>query len=104
MGIPAKVRERMVAGLKRLVPIIEQQRTRDASEADTVTLVKDLLSEVDERRRDPRAPAAGGRAARGVQGGGVLRHAHGARAPEVAGVISVAKDLAASRRSSTEAA
>lgn len=46
MGIPSKVRERMASGLKRLVPIIEQQRTRDVSEADTVTLVKDLLSEV----------------------------------------------------------
>lgn len=45
MAIPVKVRERMVAGLKRLVPIILQQKTRDVSEADTVTLVKDLLSE-----------------------------------------------------------
>jgi hypothetical protein len=31
--------------LKRLVPILAQQKTRDISEADTVTLVKDLLSE-----------------------------------------------------------
>jgi hypothetical protein len=46
MGMPSKVRERLAAGLKRLVPIIAQQRTRDVSEADTVTLVKDLLAEV----------------------------------------------------------
>ena len=46
MAIPNRVRERMVAGLKRLVPIIQQQRARDVSEADTVTLVKDLLAEV----------------------------------------------------------
>jgi hypothetical protein len=45
MAIPNKVRDRVVAGLKRLVPIIVQQKTRDVSEADTVTLVKDLLSE-----------------------------------------------------------
>src|SRR5688572_1646480 len=46
MAIPNKVRDRLQAGLKRMVPIIQQQRVRDVSEADTVTLVKDLLSEV----------------------------------------------------------
>lgn len=46
MAVPKKVSERIIAGLKRLVPIIQQQRTRDVSEADTVTLVKDLLAEV----------------------------------------------------------
>jgi hypothetical protein len=46
MAVPNKVRERMVAGLKRLVPIILQQKDRDVSEADTVTLVKDLMAEV----------------------------------------------------------
>ncbi|MBI4582167.1 MAG: restriction endonuclease subunit R, partial [Planctomycetes bacterium] len=46
MAIPKKVSERIVAGLKRLVPIIVQQKARDVSEADTVTLVKDVLSEV----------------------------------------------------------
>ena len=35
-----------MSGLKRLLPIIEQQKTRDVSEADTVTLVKDLMAEV----------------------------------------------------------
>jgi len=46
MSIPKKVTERIASGLKRLVPIILQQKTRDVSEADTVTLVKDVLSEV----------------------------------------------------------
>lgn len=36
----------MSSGLKRLLPIVEQQKSRDVSEADTVTIVKDLLSEV----------------------------------------------------------
>lgn len=46
MAIPKRVAERLVAGLKRLVPIIHQQKQRDISEADTVTLVKDILSDV----------------------------------------------------------
>jgi hypothetical protein len=45
MSIPSKVRERMVPALKRLGPVILQQRARDVSEADTVTVVKDVLSE-----------------------------------------------------------
>ena len=45
MAVPTRVRERLVAGLKRIAPIIAQQRARDVSEADTVTLVKDCLSE-----------------------------------------------------------
>lgn len=36
----------MASGMKQMRPIIEQQRARDVSEADTVTLVKDLLAEV----------------------------------------------------------
>jgi len=35
-----------MSGLKRLLPIVQQQKTRDVSEADTVTLVKDLLADV----------------------------------------------------------
>lgn len=46
MALPVRVRERMVAGLKRLVPIVLQQKSRDVSEPDTVTLVKDLLADV----------------------------------------------------------
>src|SRR4051794_19862544 len=46
MAIPNRVRDRVLSGLKRLVPVVQQQKVRDVSEADTVTLVKDLLSEV----------------------------------------------------------
>ena len=46
MPIPNRIRDRITSGLKRLLPIVTQQKTRDISEADTVTLVKDLLSEV----------------------------------------------------------
>ncbi|HEV7301273.1 MAG TPA: type I restriction enzyme HsdR N-terminal domain-containing protein [Tepidisphaeraceae bacterium] len=46
MALPNKVRDRMVAGVKRYMPVIAQQKARDVSEADTVTLVKDLLAGV----------------------------------------------------------
>lgn len=46
MAIPNRVRERIVTGLKRLAPVVSQQKSRDVSEADTVTVVKDVLSEV----------------------------------------------------------
>ena len=45
MAVPKKVEERLRGSLKRLVPIILQQKSRDVSEADTVTLVKDVLSD-----------------------------------------------------------
>ena len=45
MPITTRVRDRMTAGLKRLLPILAQQKTRDVSEADTVTLVKDVMAE-----------------------------------------------------------
>jgi len=40
MSIPKRVCERMLSGMKRLRPVVEQQKGRDVSEADTVTLVK----------------------------------------------------------------
>lgn len=46
MALSKRAAERMVQGLRRLVPIIQQQRVRDVSEADTVTLVKDVLHDV----------------------------------------------------------
>ena len=46
MNVPKRVCERVASGMKQMRPIIEAQRTRDVSEADTVTLVKDLLAEV----------------------------------------------------------
>lgn len=44
--IPSKVSARLSAGLKRFQPIIDSARARDVSEADTVTVVKDVLAEV----------------------------------------------------------
>ena len=46
MNIPKKVCDRLISGMKQMRPIIDQQKARDVSEADTVTLVKDLLAEV----------------------------------------------------------
>lgn len=46
MAIANRVRERMASGIKRLTPVIAQQKARDVSEADTVTVVKDVLSDV----------------------------------------------------------
>lgn len=43
-GMTKRVAERIASALKSLRPVIEQQRSRDVSEADTVTLVKDALS------------------------------------------------------------
>lgn len=43
---PKKVEERIKDGLKRFNPILVAQRDRDVSEADTVTVVKDLLSDL----------------------------------------------------------
>lgn len=44
--IPAKVSSRLAEGLKRFQPIVEQARSRDVGEADTVTVVKDFLADV----------------------------------------------------------
>lgn len=45
MKMPKRVAERVNAALKRLKPIIDQQRSRDVAEADTVMLVKDVLND-----------------------------------------------------------
>lgn len=43
-SVPKKVEERIKTALKQFVPVLQAQRDRDVSEADTVTLVKDLMS------------------------------------------------------------
>lgn len=45
-SIPKRVEDRLISVLKRFQPILVAQRDRDVSEADTVTLVKDLLSDL----------------------------------------------------------
>ena len=47
MAAPSsKVSSRLASGLKRFQPIVETAKARDVNEADTVTIVKDFLSEV----------------------------------------------------------
>lgn len=44
--IPKRVSDRLVAGLKRYQPIVGKLRERDISEADTVTVIKDMLCDI----------------------------------------------------------
>src|SRR5262245_34235418 len=46
MPMPKRVVDRVVPAVQAFRPIIESQLARDVSEADTVTLVKDILSDV----------------------------------------------------------
>ena len=45
-AVPAKVAERLIAGLKQFQPVIESAKARDVNESDTVIIVTDLLSEL----------------------------------------------------------
>lgn len=44
--IPSKVKDRLVAGMKKFQPILTAAKARDVNESDTVTIVTDLLAEV----------------------------------------------------------
>jgi hypothetical protein len=44
--IPKKVQERLIGGLRRYQPIVRKLADRDISEADTVTVIKDILSDI----------------------------------------------------------
>jgi len=44
--IPKKVQDRLLAGLRRYQPIVRKLADRDISEADTVTVIKDILADV----------------------------------------------------------
>jgi hypothetical protein len=44
--IPKKVIERLVAGIKRYQPVLAAGKSRDLNEADTVTIIKDMLADV----------------------------------------------------------
>lgn len=46
MAVPKRVLERIASTLKTFQGVLQQQKARDVSEADTVTIVKDLLSEI----------------------------------------------------------
>jgi hypothetical protein len=44
--IPTKVETRIKNALKRFKPVVEQAKARDIGEADTSTLVKDILADL----------------------------------------------------------
>lgn len=45
-SVPKKVAERLVAGLKQYQPVLASAKARDVNEADTVTIIKDMLADV----------------------------------------------------------
>ena len=45
-NLSKRVAERLVAGIKRFQPILMNSKARDDGEADTVTIVKDMLADV----------------------------------------------------------
>ena len=45
-SIPKKVNERLVAGIKKYQPILAAAKARDVGEADTVTIIKDMMSDI----------------------------------------------------------
>lgn len=45
-SIPKKVAERLAIGIKRYQPILAAAKARDVGEADTVTIIKDMLSDI----------------------------------------------------------
>jgi len=46
MPLSNKVADRLIAGIKRFQPILAAAKARDAGEADTVTIIKDMLGDV----------------------------------------------------------
>ena len=44
--IPARVAQRLAAGLKKFQPILQAARTRDVNESDTVVIITDMLQEI----------------------------------------------------------
>ena len=46
MKITTKVSDRISQNLKKFQPILESAKTRDVTEADTVTIIKDMLSDI----------------------------------------------------------
>ena len=44
--IPAKVQERLIAGIKKYQPIVARAQDRDINESDTVTIITDIFESV----------------------------------------------------------
>lgn len=45
-SVPKRISERIAAGIKKYQPILASAKARDVGEADTVTIIKDILSDV----------------------------------------------------------
>jgi len=45
-SVPNKVVDRLITGIKQFQPILAAAKARDAGEADTVTIIKDMLQDV----------------------------------------------------------
>lgn len=45
-NVPARVADRIAAGIKRFQPILAAAKSRDVGESDTVTIVVDMLAEI----------------------------------------------------------
>lgn len=45
-SVPKRISERISAGIKKYQPILTAAKARDVGEADTVTIIKDILSDV----------------------------------------------------------
>lgn len=46
MPVPTKIADRFIAGIKRFQPVVASAKSRDVNESDTVTIIKDILSDV----------------------------------------------------------
>lgn len=46
MSISKKITDRIVSGIKQYQPVLAAAKTRDAGEADTVTIIKDMLADI----------------------------------------------------------
>jgi hypothetical protein len=42
--VPAKIAPRLIAGIKKLQPILTSAKSRDVNESDTVMIVTDLFA------------------------------------------------------------
>jgi hypothetical protein len=46
ISIPIKVKERLIAGVKRFQTVISKAKDKDINESDTVTIITDILSDI----------------------------------------------------------
>lgn len=46
MNIPVKVNDRIITGIKKYRPIVEQAKCKDVNESDTVTIITDILHDI----------------------------------------------------------